>query len=494
MKDTATSIQTFGYNRFHQPHTDLFSANLGIAYPLGFLDCPVGSVIENNIDIFSRSSALNDPSFLDCEISVGHYFVAYEAIDPFYKFRIQQFKGKASDVTLPYSVYSGNGTDTTLFKTGELADFLGFGTENDGTTPSPLTLTYDMPVYPFWAYHMILDHFFQNSRIEDVEYWRKLWYDIFPTPTTTEANATLKELDDDYDFLKLRYINFEPDRFTTSRPQATGNAVQIPGIASNGTITGSVATIPNLLDAMLIQKVADMIEHGGYSYNDFKRILFGQDPIDDSAEYPVFLAGDSSPLQVSTVVNQTASSDATASTALGAQGGTVSAYLQRKNGFRYTCTRPGIYMPLVWIRPATYYRSGIAPEFARLKTVASGLIPQLADLQDEPIFNKEVSANYSSFTTTASNRIFGYQDRYQDYRTRTNRVIGTMRTTRKSWYISRPISSLAAGISSSFLKMNSLTYSPWVVTDEGEPHFFIRADHDLTRTLLLPQTSKPYAW
>lgn len=489
------SIQSFGYNRFRQPHTDIGSYNMGILYPLGFLNCAIGETISNNIDLFARSSSLTDPSFLDCEVSIGHYFVAFEAIDPYYRLRIQQFKGTNQDVNLPTLMV---GSATRLAKTqitaiGSLSDHLGLSFL-PGESGQDSAASLSLSVYPFWAYHMIRDHFFKNSRLQDIEEYRKLFMKIFPnlSVSSTNADAALASASK---LFTLEYVNVEPDRFSTARPEAAGPVVQIPGISADGTIDGSQANIHNLLDAMLIQKVADMIERGGYSYNDYKRILFGQNPDDNSAEYPIFLGGGTAPLQVSTVVNQSSPSDPTASTALGAQAGTVSAYLARNNGFTYTCTRPGIYMPCLWIRPATYYQSGIAPEFRRLQTVASGLIPQLADMQDEPIFSNEVSVSSTSvFDSNYNKSIFGYQDRYQDYRTRTNRIVGQMRTTRQSWYIARPLPENPAAISADFLNLKTMTYSPWVVTDNKEDHFFIRADHDLTRVLPLPQVSKPYVW
>lgn len=485
------SIQTFGYNRFHVPHSTLGSYNMGYAYPLGFVPVPIGGSVQNSIEAFMRSSALSDPSFLDCDVNIGHYFVSYEAMDPWYKIRAQRFKGKAEDQALP-SLEVPAGVPWSSIKKyvqpGSLLDHLGFGLKIDPDTTDTTNTSDDLLVsaYPILAYNMIVDRFFRNSRLQDVELTRKFVLSKYSDQKTsvefsdfTYPDEVAKELKP-VDLLYLRTVNFEPDYFTTSRPDASGKAVSIP--------SGAQGTIPNLLDAMLLQKVADMIEHGGYSYNDYARILYGQEPNNDECDYPVFLGGSSGPLQVSAVVSQAATADAE----LGEESGRVTGYVSGGNGFSRRFSRGGIYMPIMWIRPKTYYQSGVRPFFLET-TIGSQLVPQLADMQDAPIYLPEV--RYDSFMMTGgslTDQVFGYKDRYQEYRSIPNRVIGELRTTRTGWYVARSIDS--ASINNAFLSQDNLVYSPWVTTDKSVDHFYARIHHNMTLTEPLPMTSRPWVW
>lgn len=492
------SIQSFGYNRFDVPHSVLGSYNMGIAYPLGFIPVPIGGSIQNSIEIFMRSSNLVDPSFLDCDVSIGHYFVSYEAMDPWYKIRAQRFKGKAEDQETLQLRFPAASTfkDLKLFiQSGTLLDHLGFGINHESsvTDTTALSSDYCLNAYPFLAYHMIVDRFFRNSRLQDVELTRKFVLANFNDQKPVldykswsyidEISGNLKPVD----LLSLRTINFEPDYFTTARPDATGKAVSIP--------SGAQGTIPNLLDAMLLQKVADMIEHGGYSYNDYARILYGQEPNNDECDYPVFLGGSSSPLQVSTVVNQTplsAGSSVGVSDGLGEEAGRVTAYVSGGNGFSRRFTRGGIYMPIMWIRPKTYYQSGVTP-FFRETSIGAQLVPQLADMQDAPIYSSEVAFDdLAMFGASIDDSVFGYKDRYQEYRSIPNRVVGDLRQLRTGWYIARTID--AVEISDQFLSQDNLVYSPWVITDKLKNHFFGRVHHSMTLTEPLPMTSRPWVW
>lgn len=519
------SIQDFGYNRFNRSHSIIGSYNAGIVYPLGCFDVPIGATIQGAVDAFMRSSALVDPSFLDADINIGHYFVSYEAIDRFYRQRCQAFKGDSTNVPLPTfrvdewtegPIPAGQARSgvNRIFGPGSLADHLGFGLEGDlwhGVSDEedapPIAASPRLPIAPFAAYQMIIDRFFRNHRLFDAERTRRILDQLYSNFVTTHVDWAANEvynlsgnigssLADE--LFHLQHAQWEPDYFTTARPTAGGPDVGIP--------QGEDATIHNLLDAMLLQKVADMLERGGYSYNDFCRILYGVDPGDESAEYPIFLGGGSQPLQISTVVNQSYSENPAA--ALGTQAGNVNGYIRpNETGFSRRMDRAGIYMPCMWIRPQTYYTSGISPIFFK-RSIGDSLIPQLADMQDAPIFTSELTARADEvFEYDGVNDgtvydmekgVFGYKDRYEEYRTTPNRVVGEMRTTRTGWYLAHENIASGSGtapvISGAFLLQKVKNYKPWVYTSPDVDHFFGRIHLSFANVVPLPQVSKPYVW
>lgn len=505
------SMQDFGYNRFDRGHSVIGSYNMGIAYPLGYFDIPIGGTIENDIDIFCRSSPLADPSFLDCDISVGHYFVSYEAMDAFYRIRCQQAKGGPWGLTVELPVMELMDWSADLiykyFGPGSLADHLGLGLDPaDGSIEKPgESLTVEIPLYPFIAYHMIVDRFFRNSRIQDVERTRKAIMEVL----TSTANVCYSipvpvgagDFRDKRWILALDYLNYLPDYLTTTRPSAGGPDVRIP-TPDVGEYKG---TIHELLDAMLLQKIGDMLDRGGYSYNDFVRVIYNVDPGEDLSEYPVFLAGGSSPLQVSTVVNQTSPDASTPADPLGTLAGNVSSYLNGGNSFTRRVTKAGIYMPMLWIRPKAYYPSGVGPQW-RIRNLGEMLIPQLADMSDAPVLLQELQCTPKGLSELSSvaveDSIWGYKDRYQEYRTCLDRVVGEMRTTRKGWYVSMPVDRMkytgvgqaTIGVGEGSFLMDRVDYSPWVVTDREVDHFFARVHQSFRCALPLPVTSRPYVW
>ncbi len=505
------SMQDFGYNRFDRNHSVIGSYNMGIAYPLGYFDIPIGGTIENDLDIFCRSSPLADPSFLDCDISVGHYFVSYDAMDAFYRIRCQQAKGGPFGLTVELPVMELSDWSADLiykyFGPGSLADHLGLGLDPaDGSIEKPdETLTVELPLYPFIAYHMIVDRFFRNSRIQDVERTRKEITKVLTSMANVyysiPASVGAGDYRDKRWILALDYLNYLPDYLTTTRPSAGGPDVRIP-TPDAGDYKG---TIHELLDAMLLQKIGDMLDRGGYSYNDFVRVIYNVDPGEDLSEYPVFLAGGSSPLQVSTVVNQTSPDASTQADPLGTLAGNVSSYLNGGNSFIRRVTKAGIYMPMMWIRPKAYYPSGVGPQW-RIRNLGEMLIPQLADMSDAPVLLQELQCTPKGLSELSSvaveDSIWGYKDRYQEYRTCLDRVVGEMRTSRKGWYVSMPVDRMkytgdgqaTIGVGEGSFLMNRVDYSPWVVTDRDVDHFFARVHHSFRCTFPLPVTSRPYVW
>ncbi|UPW41676.1 major capsid protein [Peromfec virus RodF8_22] len=501
MKNTGniSSLQPIGYTKSNLRHSILGSYNMGIAYPLIWDSVKIGTTIHNDIDSFARSGALADPSFLDCDISIGHYFVPFNAIDPLYRSRCQTFKGQLYDAPLlntPINKSILLASSTQLnpsFVPGSLADHLGFSVVAEDTSSASAGY---ISAAPFLAYHLIMDHFFTNSRLQDSMYTRK-WIDANVPAlglTTPElGNGVFRDhqpldqkpawRDDDSDpihnFFALRYVNYEPDYFTTARPTPGGADVAIP-----------TTNIHALLDNMLIQKVADMLNKGGYSYNDYVRVIYGITDIDSEVLDPVFLSGSSGPLQVSTVVNQT-------SDGLGDQGGMVTGNSGSSNGFTHTFTTDGIYMALMFIRPKSYYTEGIQKQFREV-SMSNTLIPEFSDLSNEPILISELRGAPSYFISdyayhsSLSLGVFGYTDRYEQFRTRTNRVRGEMRTTRKGWYIAREFNDVS--ITPNFISQKNIVYSPWVVTSSDTDHFYIRSFMNYQRTQLLPVVSRPYVW
>lgn len=513
-----SSVQDFGLNHFSQPHSIGGDANLGQLIPIFWDDVPFGSTIDNNVDLFTRSSPLVDPAFLDCDISVGHYFVSYEALDPIFKVRARNFKRTTENVemlqfVLPInSLYQNAPIGANIapeYGPGTLFDRLGLSlAPNLSKLPSGNPATY-FNFYPFSAYHTICDWFFTNRHVQNCYRMQEATLQMMQnnpdghyfTPAQIEAAFTQVDsrfgysnlTDMAYDFMQLRSCNFEPDYFTTARPKPGANDVYLPGTTQNS----APATVRNLLDSELMQKVADMLYNGGYSLNDLVRTIYGYELGDSVTETPIFLGGTTKPLQVSTVTQTSVGSD---DTPLGTQAGTVSGYANGDNRIHYTATRAGIYMVLLWIRPKVYYTSGINKKCMN-RYFGDFLIPQLADASNEPIIQGELTGNILDFMTQGGNEpaIFGYTDRYENYRTKINRATGTLRTTRTSWLNTRnftsSLGSAELAINPKFLDMqDQVNYNPWVITDKKVPHFFFRAYLDYAQTNLLPVRSRPWVW
>lgn len=502
-----SSRQPIGYTKQNLQHSRLSSYNLGKIYPIVWDEVDVGDTIHNNVDAFLRSSALSSPAFLDIDISVAHYFVPYNCIDPLYEIRCQRYKGSLEDSRTPRIAFgpnyvTSNTSSSSLddlypaFKPGSLMDHLGCQITKCSATPPGTPHYTSMNLYPILTYHSIVDEFYTNTRLQNSQYVRN-WVleNLVPLGNNPQVaysaisggqrvemepqwvadkNATSKN------FLALRRINFEPDYFTSATREKGGKDIAL----------STVSNVRELLDAELQQKVIDMLYNGGYSYNDYVRVILGVENINQEAHDPIFLGGSSGPLQVSTV---TATGENLADQAATAAGGAG-----LDNSFTHTFTAAGVYMAVMFLRPATYYNKGVDVRLARL-TLGDRLNPLLSDLSKSPITISEMSNDYKDFlldrvTEADAKDIFGYKDRYEEYRTRYNTVHGEFRTTRENWYLPRVISDTE--ISSNFIQMteNNTSYAPWNITAHNIDHFFGRLYFDMYTVRRLPARPYPYAW
>lgn len=509
--ETVTSRQTIGLNKFSMPHSVLTSLNFGEIVPICWEEVDIGDTVHNNIDGFFRSSALTEPSFIDADISVAHYFVPFELMDPLYTLRAQQFKGGLTDVNTPRVIIAPQdvSVDPTdfekkrqmlpAFNPKSLSARLGINIREASSLPDGMSGG-TINLYPYLAYHIICDEFFSNTRLQDAQRTRKFIMDkvvqagmdgtLSYTVITEGQPKTVKPHFDTalnpktqvyHNLLALRYVNFESDYFTSATREPGGPDISIP---ANGTIR-------QLLDAELMQKVSDLLYNGGYSYNDFQRVIHGVSDLNHEAHDPIFLGGSTGPFQMNTV---TATGDN-----LGDQAGTLTGGTGFTNEFTHTFTAPGIYMAVAYARPSTYYDIGIPEKFSRV-SLGSRLNPLLSDLSKAPIMISELSGDYTDYlkdygSSPDEKTIFGYKDRYEEYRWARNTVNGEFLTTRQNWYIARGYD-FSFEIEPDFIQMTpgTISYKPWNITDASIDHFFCRFYNDLWITRKLPRQPYPYVW
>lgn len=508
---TFNSRQSFGYNKFNRSHRHFTSMNLSYAYPVRVSEVVPGETLSENIDCFVRMLPFVNPAFADVDLEIAHYFVSWNAIDPHYSIRVSQFEGENKNPQLLSVQWGGTnaGVATGLFRAGSLGDYMGCYAGSVFNLPANTSFT--APIGAFLAYHMIIDRYYRNPHLSDVEATRKVIREAFPDWKKAVVRDDVftdiwREHSDDSDgfaFWKPALVNWAPDYFTTARPTANGAKLSIPGLdqssletafaqVSGGDFSAAAsdvstqATIPALWDAELMQKVITMLEHGGYSYFDYMKVLYGVDlnQSEYEDEYPVFLGGSSRPLSVDTVNQVTPNATSSDGSGLGTQAGQATAY-NSNNGFSRRFSKAGFVISLAILRPQVAYLSGISPMFRRL-TLGDQLIPALADLSDQPVMLSELKGD-----RVVSDSVFGYTDRYNEYRTQFNRASGSLRTTDSDWIMSRSVGD--GTVSDDWVKARA-SYAPFQITDESVQHFFARCHIQEEATLPLPYKPRPYVW
>ena len=178
-------------------------------------------------------------------------------------------------------------------------------------------------------------------------------------------------------------------------------------------------TINDFREAMLVQELLERDARGGTRYIESIKNHFGVQSLDARLQRPEYIGGGSTPLNI-TPIAQTAP---TASAPLGALGAAGSAAGQHRA--TYAATEHGYIIGLMSIRTELSYQQGMPRTFYAGRTRYDFYWPTLAGLGEQAIRQDEI---FSTGVEADDAIIFGYQERWQEYRTRQNEVTGLMRS------------------------------------------------------------------
>ena len=245
----------------------------------------------------------------------------------------------------------------------------------------------------------------------------------------------------------------------------------------------TVATINTVRQAFQIQKLYERDARGGSRYTEILRAHFGVVSPDARLQRPEYLGGSSSRILVHPV-QQTSSTDATSPQGNLAAFGIVS---DSGNGFSKSFTEHTLIIGLVNIRADLTYQQGVNRMFSR-RTRWDFYWPALAHLGEQAVLNKEIYAQ----GTSADNDVFGYQERYAEYRYRPSQITGQFRSTYAQsldvWHLSQEFGSLPA-LNSTFIVDDPPLDR--CVAVPSEPHILFDAYFDLICARPMPVYGVP---
>ncbi len=154
---------------------------------------------------------------------------------------------------------------------------------------------------------------------------------------------------------------------------------------------------------------------------------FGMKPRDARIQRPEYLGGSKSVLQISEVLQTAEGQD----TGVGTMRGHGVASMRQRN-IRFRCPEHGLIIGLMSIRPRSVYTQGINRAWLK-RSRLDFYTPELANIGMQEVMQQELYA-------TADNKdvIFGYQNRYDEYRFHKPVVTGEFRTTALNhWNLAR---------------------------------------------------------
>lgn len=232
----------------------------------------------------------------------------------------------------------------------------------------------------------------------------------------------------------------------------------------------TAATINSLRQAFQIQKLYERDARGGTRYTEILRSHFGVVSPDSRLQRPEYLGGSESPV----IINPVVQNSATGATGAATPQGNLAAYglassTSAKHGFTKSFVEHGIIIGLLNVRADLTYQQGIPRMFSR-RTRFDFYWPVLAHLGEQAILNKEIFAQ----GTPADDDVFGYQERYAEYRYFPSMITGKLRSTDPDsldvWHLSQKFDNLPT-LSAQFIQDNPPVSR--ILAVQNEPQFII---------------------
>lgn len=466
---------------FDKSFRNLFTAKCGTLVPMLCDEVIPNSTVHLDLALSAQLPPLASETFMNVDYKVEAFFVPTRLLMASYSEWLLGKDTYTQGATTKYLRAPILQFSPAQAAPGTLLDYLGVMADGNGvgmTTQSVIT------AFPVLAYHLIWDEWYRNSLVQRSLFMNKLENDVqsfgsgycpafmkwwTPEEASNDYILTANTLYADMSSpLTLRQRNFGMDYFTMATPSAQNGEVQkvsmfIPGFNAdisqastdpylvNGDTSQIIDpsdldgsgnppkvsfTIPALRAVNSMQMFLERNNLIGNRLVDFVKGQYGATLKDSIAQRPVYLGSYSFPVYSKGVYqsNQETSQDVASQNPFNSVGARYGHAYAEGNGslIDFTAEEPGYIMVLGSLVPEVTYSSGVERYLIRYlerKSQSDMANPILQNVGNQPIFAKELDANLIFDTAAPTNavEVFGYVERYADWKTRNHQLHGLLR-------------------------------------------------------------------
>lgn len=435
---------------FDKSFQNLFTGKVGTIIPILTDELIPNTTVRLRMAITTQLPPLASDTFMRVRQKYAAFFVPTRILVPRYE---EWLTGKnngttATKVVLPTLSFNPE-TDKAAYGNGTLLDFLGFKvphtkfTELQGVKLSAL---------PLLAYHKIYNDWFRNSLVQKDIFNNALAASVVYNPATSsvvvpcsiasnrcqftynansnEATAGGSKFADGVDITSLRQANFGSDLYTSCTPSPQNGIAQ--AVSFDTSAAQGKFTISALRAANSMQQFLERNNLAGNRLVDYVKAQYGANLNDAIAQRPVLLGSGSFDVY-SKGVYQTSNYQDSGESLTNPMSGMAarfgSAFVDGNDlvidGF--TAMEPGYLMVVTWLSPKVTYSTGVDPVLTRYLSFESQsdmANPILQNVGNEPIYARQLSSDQA---VTAGDQIFGYNERYANWKDKLDEVHGILR-------------------------------------------------------------------
>lgn len=500
-KAPTADIPRSSFDRSHGLKTTLDAGNL---VPVFVDEVLPGDTISLNPTLFARVNTLLYPIMDNMFLDVHFFFVPYRQVwDNFRKFCGEQVDpSDSTDYSVPQcTTTSGNWGEQSL------GDYMGLPTKVTGTQCSALPLRAYNHIYNEWYRDQNLidsatvnkGDTTENSSLYPLRKRGKR-HDYFTSclPWTQKGDSVQLPIGSTAPVTQTAdNINITLDNGATGDMFAQGADLRVTGqsgstIRDVSNLTGlsadlsaaTASTINELRRAFQIQKLLERDARSGTRYSEIVNAHFGVNFMDVTYR-PEYLGGSTSPLTTDAVpMTGTSSSYLGQSTGDLAAMGTITC---QGGGFTKSFTEHGVVMGIASIRADLTYQQGMNRMWSR-QTRYDFYWPALSHIGEQAVLSKEIYYGGNQ----GDDEVFGYQERWSEYRYKPSMITGKMRSNSSAsldaWHLSQEFSTRPE-LNQAFIEENPPVDR--VVAVQDEPNFHMDCYFQYTCARPMPMYSVP---
>ncbi|UPW41894.1 major capsid protein [Dipodfec virus RodF1_85] len=491
----------------------LQSMNMGYLYPTGVVEVLPGDSMRFAQSAFCRFSPLVNPVMAKINIMMYRFFVPYRLLDSNFETMITGGASNDTSVIAPQIALNG-----TTWKEGGIFDYLGIG--------NPGSNTISINAYAARAYNMIWNEFFRDQDLMTEAYfdpdattddpasygilpvaWEKDYFTIarpwmqkgsavsipvqgaasgnmpFSGSVSVTGTGTLRHLSMTHGQQDMLWAAAAPGAVNVASKANIAGYSPISDVTASGTASGSIKMTAtgfispeDLRLAMSLQRFAENRARFGSRYSEYLRML-GVRPQDMRLDLPEYLGGGLSTMQLSEVI-QTSDGQNPLGTMAGHGVGVA-----RSRRSRHFFPEHGLVIFLAALRPKALYTNSIPREFLR-KSRFDFWQPELQHLGQQEITNKELNASNNQ-----PDGVFGYSDRYNEYRYKQSQVCGEFRSLLSDWHLGRILPNNTT-LNADFVRCQPRT-DIFSVTDANYDKVYCSFSHSIQARRMITRHASP---
>lgn len=244
--------------------------------------------------------------------------------------------------------------------------------------------------------------------------------------------------------------------------------------------------INDIRTANMVQLLMERNARGGTRYAEIVRSHFGVVSPDARLQRPEYLGGGRTNITVHPVAQTSATE---AGTVLGELAG-IGTAIATGHGFSSSFTEHGFIIGLVSVRADLTYQNGINRMWFR-RTMFDFYWPALANLGEQAILNQEL---YNGPLSATNKAIFGYQERWAEYKYKPNRISGVFRSSYATpidfWHLAQDFSAPPL-LSTAFMISDPPVDRVLQVNTTGSAQFLFDSFFDVRMVRPIPMFSIP---